>query len=607
MEDDVNMKDKKSDLKGFQKQAIDLDNKDSLQKVVEIIGKLADDDEVKKAKTINKSKAVKKIFKKMDNMKATKAELEKLKEIFYDDEDWEEEQDMIDIWMNEYDDKEYVNKKTGKPSKTIKKNSIEKQAAYVVLTNKRNQMASILNDKGALQKVRKFSKSLGGESCKKNNKNKKVIVINNKDDDIGSKEVPLEQIDQVLNELENDTDNKIIVENKKDENQNKIEEVDDGSNSEEETNFKKKKELADFFKQKKQDKFKKMFDIIEQTNLCFDNLKKTIDKMGAPFAKEVDLSKESDFFKKSWQAIESKSFRDTQTQIKNFMNACYIGANDNNSCDNFGAFLQITAITASLHANIQLISNAISAIYKFLESFNQQWVNMAKFGPNSRFKINQKIIRPQAKTKHKYSDEEWSKLSYYQKFSNTWNFTDSKQNVPKNWFISFSKKEKEEFLMKRAKWRCDRLVQLAERLKKKDKGVVNDIDRFMFYENRDGYGYWIPSKDFDSYNYSSDEITILNSFKKIVSEYSDKKLIYNKFRFGDKFLFCNGLSSERRLSNYKDNNYYNAQSFYNQYNNSNSQTTFTGKKRKNKNQGLYYRSFQSNNNKKSSSNFAQEE
>ena len=75
----------------------------------------------------------------------------------------------------------------------------------------------------------------------------------------------------------------------------------------------------------------------------------------------------------------------------------------------------------------------------------------------------------------------------------------------------------------------------------------------------------------------------MDKFKNTISDYSDKKLIYNKFRFGDKFLFCNGLSSEKRLSNYKDNNYYNAQSFENQYKNSNSQTTFTGKKRKYKN------------------------
>lgn len=86
------------------------------------------------------------------------------------------------------------------------------------------------------------------------------------------------------------------------------------------------------------------------------------------------------------------------------MKACHTGADDKTSCDNVGAFLQIAAITASLNANIKLICQAISAIYNFIDAFNQQWVNMAKFGPSSRFKINQKIIRPNTKTKHKYSD-----------------------------------------------------------------------------------------------------------------------------------------------------------------------------------------------------------
>ena len=223
-----------------------------------------------------------------------------------------------------------------------------------------------------------------------------------------------------------------------------------------------------------------MFNIIEQTNDSLDGLKKAVDKLGAAFPQEVDLSKESDFFKKSWQAIEKQSFRNTEYQLKQFVKACYEGTNDQNSCDNVGAFLQLTAITASLHANIKLIIQAISAKYKFIDSFNQQWVNIAKFGLSSRFKINQKIIRPNNNKKHKYSDKDWNSMSYYQKFSNTWKFSDSKQNIPKNWFLSFNKKEKESFLAERAKWRNKRLTELAEKLKNKEKGVVNDIDRYMF-------------------------------------------------------------------------------------------------------------------------------
>lgn len=71
-------------------------------------------------------------------------------------------------------------------------------------------MAKIMNNKASLQKVRKFAKSIGGESStRKNKKGKKVLVIASKDDDVDEKEVPLENIDAVLDSLENDTDNKI--------------------------------------------------------------------------------------------------------------------------------------------------------------------------------------------------------------------------------------------------------------------------------------------------------------------------------------------------------------------------------------------------------------
>ena len=610
MEDDMKVE-TNSKIKGFVSQPVDLDKKDSLQKVLDVIGKLADQDSVKKANAINKSKAVKKIFNKFIKQKASKAETEQLKEIFYDDDDWDEEEDTAETILSTLDDNEFISKKTGKPSAVKKRHAAESQATYIVLTNKRNKIAQVLNDKSSIQKVMRFAKSVGGSKVKEKKGKKIFVVMNGRDDDGIKSEVPLESINSVLEDLEKDSENKIEIK-EAEVNQNKIEEADSESDDNE-TNSKKKKELADFFKQKKQDKFKKMFDIIEQTNDSLSELKIAMESLRAPFAKEVDLSKDSDYFKKSWQALEKQSFRNTEVQISNFLKACYNGANDKDGCDNMGAFLQIASITAALNTNMKAVIKTISAIYKFIDNFNQQWVNIAKFGPSSRFKINQKIVRPKAKVKHKYSDKEWNKMSFFQKYSNTWKFSDSRQNIPKNWFLSFEKKEKESFLNDRAKWRKKRMTELGEKLRKNEKDVINDIDRFMFYENRDGYGFWMPSRDFDACQYTKDENAILDKFRATLKEYSDKKLIYNKFRFGDKFLFCNGLSSEKRLSNYKDNNFYSAQSFYNSYNiNSNSQSSFTGKKRKNNNKGYYnentgYRNQGYNKPKKKQENFVEEE
>ena len=76
---------------------------------------------------------------------------------------------------------------------------------------------------------------------------------------------------------------------------------------------------------------------------------------------------------------------------------CYAWTNDQNSCDNVGAFLQIAAMIASLNANMEVLKKAVNSIYSLIDSFNKQWVNMAKFGLSSKFIINQKIAGPNNK------------------------------------------------------------------------------------------------------------------------------------------------------------------------------------------------------------------
>ena len=574
-----------TNLNGFQKQELNVDSKESLQKVIDIIGKMTADDEIKKAKLVNKSKAVKKLFKKFQKCKATDPEIAKLKEIFYDDDDWDEEYATMEALIDQFKDEEFLDR-NGNPSKKLKQYAAADQATMIVLTNKRDKLAQIFNNKDSMKKVLTFTKSMSGGRVKTNKKKEKFLVIPSSNDDAG-KNVPLDKIEEVVNAIAEDTQN-VIEEGGIKSNPNEIIEKD--SDKEDDETINKKKELAEFFKKKKQDKFKKMFDCIEETDSCLDKLKASVKKLNAGYAKEQDLKNANDSFKKSWQELMNCSFRNVELQIKNFMDACYTGADNKNSCNNEGAYLQIAAIAAALNANIKTLIESINSIYNFIDAFNQQWVNFAKFGPNSRFKINQKIIRPKNKKKHQIPDEQWNKMSFFEKYEKSWKFGDMTQNVPKMWFLNFSKTEKEKFCKDRFKWRQKRLTELAEKLKNKDKGIIESIDKFVFYENRDGYGYWMPTKDFNASVYSSEENTILDSFKKEIEECSQKKLIYNKFRFGDKFLFCNGISSEKRLENFK-NNRYGSQVDYNSYFNSNSQSTFTGKKRKNFNNNEYYKDY----------------
>ena len=84
-----------------------------------------------------------------------------------------------------------------------------------------------------------------------------------------------------------------------------------------------------------------MFDLIDETNKCFDNLKSICNQMNAPFNVERKITQVGDFYKKSWTELEKCSFRNTKFQLENCL--CYAGVNAQNSCDNVGVFLQIAS------------------------------------------------------------------------------------------------------------------------------------------------------------------------------------------------------------------------------------------------------------------------
>ena len=58
-----------------------------------------------------------------------------MKEIFYDDEDWEEEADTMDQFLKDWDINEFIDKRTGKPSQRLMNYNASDQATKIVLTN----------------------------------------------------------------------------------------------------------------------------------------------------------------------------------------------------------------------------------------------------------------------------------------------------------------------------------------------------------------------------------------------------------------------------------------------------------------------------------------
>ena len=101
-----------------------------------------------------------------------------------------------------------------------------------------------------------------------------------------------------------------------------------------------------------------MFDLIDETNKCFDNLKSICNQMNAPFNVERKITQVGDFYKKSWTELEKCSFRNTKFQLENCL--CYARVNEQNNCDKVGAFLQIAAMIASLNANMEVLKKSLT-------------------------------------------------------------------------------------------------------------------------------------------------------------------------------------------------------------------------------------------------------
>ena len=74
---------------------------------------------------------------------------------------------------------------------------------------------------------------------------------------------------------------------------------------------------------------------------------------------------------------------------------------------------------------------------------------------------------------------------------------------------------------------------MASKLKNnpEEKDLTSRIDTFLFYRNRDRYGFLINSVNDDQSKWDQDLTTLLDALIKHVEEFSKKKLIFNKFRF----------------------------------------------------------------------------
>ena len=108
---------------------------------------------------------------------------------------------------------------------------------------------------------------------------------------------------------------------------------------------------------------------------------------------------------------------------------------------------KLESSTESLFKRVSEISVILlDIIINYINAFNNQWVNVARFGPNGRFKINQKIARPDKNKNFQIPDDQYRKMSVFERFSKSLNFNDYKQNVYNHGLTNLTKKKKKNFI-----------------------------------------------------------------------------------------------------------------------------------------------------------------
>jgi hypothetical protein len=96
----------------------------------------------------------------------------------------------------------------------------------------------------------------------------------------------------------------------------------------------------------------------------------------------------------------------------------------------------------------------IKLIIEYMNNANKEKISLAKFGPSSMLKINQKINNQNKKNYTNFIDSnDWKKLSSFEKYQKSFRFSDFTQNVPVGWWKTFTKEQKEKVLNDQLNWR----------------------------------------------------------------------------------------------------------------------------------------------------------
>ena len=169
------------------------------------------------------------------------------------------------------------------------------------------------------------------------------------------------------------------------------------------------------------------------------------------------------------------------------------------------AYVQLATLVVVMAKNLEEnIKNSIR-IANVIKIDEENKINIAIKGEKGE-QINRKDIKKfnkieQLKKENKYiNEEEWKKLTTYQKTMKRFIFADFRQNPYMNIWNKFSNDEKLRFCEAKKKWRNDR-VKMLNNLDLNDKKNITLLHNFNYYEWRDPSGFLLPTYDLDLNNY----------------------------------------------------------------------------------------------------------
>jgi hypothetical protein len=370
-----------------------------------------------------------------------------------------------------------------------------------------------------------------------------------------------------------------------------------------------KQELFEKFKNIRKEKNKEVIDVIDNLNKSLKNSNDLIQKLFVN-VNEDTIPITSDCSADMWNKIAQTSPLNVGCHLDNLIKSA-IGACNSGKFNDNGILLKLTYTVMALNNKLSYAIQCINSLFTSLTSLYSKDIEIAKGGNKTWSNINKRIMFNYniSQGKVKFMDKDsWNKLSHFEKLKNNFKFSDFNQMPDRRLWRKFSVEEKEAFLKLRNEFRSKRLLEIAKLNEGKEVEAMTALDKFIYYEWRDKFGFECYLKDEIKKNFedSNEDTIIINGLYDKCLLLEKKKLLFNVFFVNGIRKFTNGRTIPNVLEFLKNNgnlgfnrknnlgkkrfnnkfiphfkNYNNFQHFQNNFlNNANNFNNYLGKKKK---------------------------